>query len=407
MKNTWRFGEKEFTYIREVLDSGFGSSTSGSMNNRFEKAFAKAVGAKYAITFNSGTSTMHSCLAAAEVGPGDEVIVPPLTVISTAAVVIHQNAVPIFADIDPDTFNIDPKDIEKKITERTKAIIPVSLYGLSADLDSIMELAEKHDLIVINDAAEAHMAEYQGRNIGTIAHATSYSLENSKHITTGDGGIVVTNDENLATKIRKHGSMGYAAMTSGDGRIRINKDIFQDPEYKRHDTLGWNYRMPEVAAAIGLAQTERIEFFVEIREKVAKMYSEVVNDCDYLIPQYVPDGYRHTYWTYTVKFEKNIAGISWQDFRKKYIELGGDGIYAAWALTYNETVFENSRFYGEKYPCPHKCPYYEGNVEYKDVFCTNAEEIQPKLMQFVTNYGNIDDAKPKVEALRKTIEYFK
>lgn len=405
MKNTWRFGEREFSYIREVLDSGFGSSTSGSMTKRFESAFADKVGAKYAIAFNSGTSTMHSCLAAAGVGPGDEVIVPPLTVISTAAVVIHQNAVPIFADVDPHTFNINPKEIEKKITDRTKAIIPVSLYGLPPDLDPIMKLAEAHDLIVINDAAEAHMAMYKGKNIGTIAHATSYSLENSKHITTGDGGIVVTNDETLATKIRKHGSMGYAAMTAADGRIRINKDIFQDPTYKRHDTLGFNYRMPEVAAAIGLAQTERIDFFIELREKIAEMYSEVVRGCEYLIPQYVPDGYVNTYWTYAVKFESGIAGVSWQDFRKKYMELGGDGIYAAWALTYLESVFANEMFYGHP-SCPHKCPLYNGKVEYEEGLCPVAEKIQPKLMQFVTNYGSIEEVKPKVEALRKTIEFF-
>ena len=213
MKNTWRFKGNEFKYIREVLDSGFGSSTSGNMCNRFEKAFADKVGAKYGIAFNSGTSTMHSCLAAVGVGPGDEVIVPSLTVISTANVVIHQNAVPIFADIDPMTLNIDPQDVAKRITERTKAIIPVSLYGLSPDLDPLMELAEKHNLAIINDAAEAHMAMYKGKNIGQLSHMTSYSLENSKHITTGDGGIVVTDNEELSQKIRKH-AMVYGKDTT-------------------------------------------------------------------------------------------------------------------------------------------------------------------------------------------------
>lgn len=404
MKNTWRFGKKEFVYIREVLDSGFGSSTSGNMCNRFERAFADKVGAKYGIAFNSGTSTMHSCLAAADVGPGDEVIVPPLTVISTANVIIHQNAVPIFADIDPRTFNINPKEVEKRITERTKAIIPVSLYGLPADLNPLMELAKRHNLTVINDAAQAHMAMYKGKNIGSIAHMTSYSLENSKHITTGDGGIVVTNDEKLAQKIRKHSSLGYSAIKSGDGRIRINKEIFQDPNYKRHDSLGWNYRMPEVAAAIGLAQVERIEYFVRLRQKIAEMYSEVVKDCDWLIPQYVPPEYEHTYYTYVVKFESDIVGVSWQDFRKKYIEFGGDGIYAAWSLVYLEPVYSNYNFYGKG--CPHNCPLYKGHVEYKKGLCPIAEEIQPKLMQFVNNYGSIKEAKPKVKALKRTIDYF-
>ena len=134
MNNTWRFGERELTYVREVLDSGFGSSTSGSMNNRFERAFAERVGAKWAITFNSGTGTLHAALEAAGVGAGDEVIIPPLTVISNADVILAQNAIPVFGDIDEDTFNIDPADVARKITPRTRAIMPVALYGLSQDV---------------------------------------------------------------------------------------------------------------------------------------------------------------------------------------------------------------------------------------------------------------------------------
>lgn len=179
MKNTWRFDDTELEFIKEVLASDFISSTSGNMNQRFEQAFAAKVGAEFAVTFNSGTSTMHACLAAAGVGPGDEVIVPALTVISTASVVLHQNAVPIFADVDPETFNIDPEDVRRKITERTKAIIPVSLYGLPADFDPLMEMAAEHDLVVIEDDAQAHLAQYRGRTVGTIGHMASFSFENS------------------------------------------------------------------------------------------------------------------------------------------------------------------------------------------------------------------------------------
>ena len=274
MKNTWRFGGKELDYLREVIDSGFGSGTSGSMNNRFEKAFAEKVGAAWAITFNSGTSTLHAALDAMGVAPGDEVITTPLTVISNLDVILSQNAIPVFADIDPETFNIDPEDVARKMTPRTKALMPVSLYGLSCDLDPLMALAEAQGIMVLNDAAQAFQAQYKGRRIAEVAHVTSYSFENSKHVTTGDGGIVVTNDEALATHIRKFGSLGYAAMTSGEGRIRINKDIFQDPTYKRHDAYGYNYRMPEVAAAVGLAQTERIDHFVSLRREIAEMYLE-------------------------------------------------------------------------------------------------------------------------------------
>lgn len=398
MKNTWRFGDQEFNYVREVLDSGFGSGTSGSMNNRFEAAFAKKVRANYAVTFNSGTSTLHAALYAAGVGYGDEVIIPPLTVISNLSVVLASNAVPVFADVDPDTFNISPESIKERITERTKAIMPVPLYGLPCDFDPILEIAKERGIVVINDAAEALGAEYKGRPIAEICPITSFSLENSKHITTGDGGIVVSMEEKYAVLMRKFGSLGYAALKATDGRVRSNKDIFQDPNYSRHDDHGFNYRMPEVAAALGLAQTERMDLFVDIRCKIADMFHEVVRDCPYLVPQKVPAGYKNSYWCYTLKYMRD--DIPWQDFRHKYMDFGGDGIYAAWKLIYQENVVKSGRW---KSVCP---PLYD-NIDYPDGICPNAEAIQPRLMQFVNNYGDVDQAEPKVEALRKTIEYFK
>jgi len=397
MKNTWRFSGNELKYLREVIDSGFGSGTSGSMNNRFENAFAEQCGAKYAITFNSGTSTLHAALAALDINAGDEVIVPPLTVISNIDVIFAQNAVPVFADIDPNTFNIDPKYIEKKITKKTKCIMPVSLYGLSADLDPIMKIAKKNNIGVINDAAEAFGSLYKNKKIAEIADITSYSTENSKHITTGDGGIVVTNNEKYAIAMRKFGSLGYAAMKSGDGRIRINKNVFQDPSYKRHDTLGLNYRMPEVAAALGLAQTERLKHFLDLRIKIAEMYLEAVSECNFITPQKTPDGYLNTYWCFTVKFEHK--DVSWKEFRDKFLSFGGDGIYAAWTLSYEETVM-TSEIYKKK------APHYYKNLSYKKGLCPVAEITQPKLMQFVTNYGDIREASVKIKALKKTIDFF-
>ena len=371
MQNTWRFSGKELDYLREVIDSGFGSGTSGGMNNRFEKAFAEKVGSKYAITFNSGTSTLHAALHALDVNAWDEVIIPPLTVISNVDVIFARNAIPVFADIDSETFNIDPEDIKRKVTEKTKAIMPVSLYGLSCDLDTIMGIAKEKGIGVINDAAQAHGATYKGQPIASLADITSYSLENSKHVTTGDGGIVVTDNEQYAIDMRKFGSLGYAAMKSADGRIRINKDIFQNPNYKRHDSTGLNYRMPEVAAALGLAQTERYEHFVNLRIAIGKMYREVARNCDYLIPQYTPEGYLNTYWAYTVKYERD--DVSWDNFRKKYIEFGGDGIYAAWVLSYEETLVATGAY-------KKLCPYYFNDLEYPRGICPVAENIQPKLI---------------------------
>ncbi|MFC2087680.1 DegT/DnrJ/EryC1/StrS family aminotransferase, partial [Bacteroidota bacterium] len=179
---------------------------------------------------------------------------------------------------------------------------------------------------------------------------------------------------------------------------RINKDIFQDPNYCRHDSFGYNYRMPEIAAAMGMAQTERIEEFIDLRIKIANLYTNVIKNCDYLIPQKIPEGYRNTYWTYALRFEH--PEVSWQDFRKKYMEMGGDGIYAAWALSYIETIISSEAF---KRVCP---PLYN-ELSFPKGICAVAEEVQPKIMQFVNNYGSPEEAEPKVEALLKTIKYFR
>lgn len=398
MKNTWRFSGKELDYLREVIDSGYASSTVGSMNNRFEKAFAEKVGCEYAITFNSGTSTLHAALHAFNVHAGDEVILPPITVISNFDVIVAQNAIPVFADVDPNTFNIDPEDIRRKITPKTKCIMPVSIYGVSCDLDPIMEIGKEYSIPVLNDAAEAFGCVYKNKSMASIADVTSYSTENSKHITTGDGGIIVTNKPEYAMSIRKYGSLGYASMKSGEGRVRImNKDLFQDPNYKRHDELGLNYRMPEVAAALGLAQTERLDYFLDLRISIANLYKEAIKDCDYLVPQEIPDGSNNTYWTFAVKYEK--TDVSWYEFRNKFIEFGGDGIYACWALSYEETVVTSGAY--KKH-----CPQIFQNINYPKGTCPVAEKIQPKIMQFVTNYGSVKEANQYVEALIKTIDYF-
>ena len=398
MKNTWRFSGNELNYVREVIDSGFGSGTSGGMNNRFESAFAKKVGCKYAITFNSGTSTLHAALHALDVNAGDEVIIPPITVISNIDVIFAQNAIPVFADVDPDTFNIDPNEIRKKITSKTKCIMPVSIYGLSCDLDPIMEISREYGIPVLNDAAEAFGCTYKGKKMSSIADITSFSTENSKHITTGDGGIVVTNNEKYAMLMRKFGSLGYASMQSSEGRIRIiNKDDFQDPAYKRHDDIGLNYRMPEVAAALGLAQTEKLEYFINLRISIANLYKEAIQGCEYMVPQVTPEGLNNTYWTFAVKFlHKDIA---WQEFRKKYMEFGGDGIYACWALTYDETVVSSGMYK------KHNPSIYE-HLSFEKGLCPNAEVIQPQIMQFVTNYASVEEAKPFADALKKTIDFF-
>lgn len=399
-----RIGEKERQYVLEVLDSQFSSSAGSNMTNRLEKEFAERFGVKYAIAHINGTATMHSALAAAGVGPGDEVIVPPLTMASTSFAVLHANAVPVFADIDPQTFTIDPKDIRRKITPYTKAIIPVALYGLSPDMDAIMDIARKHDLTVIEDDAECFLGYYKGRVVGSIGHMASFSFQSSKHITSGEGGMVITDDKELANKVRRFNSLGYAGVGATKGKI--TKGDIQDPEYERHVSLGFNYRIPELCSAVALAQVERLDELVEMRKEIAKMYSEAVSGCSWLKPQEVPEGYVHSYWAYVLKLDTEAVDFTWHDFRKKYMELGGDGIYAAWLPNYLEPVFKEYSFYPRG--CPTQCSHYKGQTQkYQKGLCPVAESVQQNLLQFKTNYFDIDQADKQVETLSKTIKYFK
>ena len=388
-----RISDKERAYVLEVLDTQFRASASGIMTKRLEEKFAGKFGVKYAISHANGTMTMHSALAAAGVGRGDEVIVPPITMASTAFVTLHNNAVPVFADIDPKTFTIDPVDIEKRITPKTRAVIPVSLYGLTPDMDAIMEIARKHNLTVIEDDAQCFLGYYKGRIVGSIGHMASFSFQSSKHMTSGEGGMLITDDEELANKARAFSNLGYAIVGGKPGEGKVSKETIQDPKYERHTSVGWNYRISELCAAVALAQLERLEELVAWRIEIARLYDEVVRSCDWLVPQAVPEGYQHSYWTYVVKLENNGA-FSWYDFRKKYMELGGDGIYSAWQLNYLEPAFRGQKFDESQ------------SQKYEAGLCPVAESIQPKLLQFKTNYMDMSTARQKAEALAKTIDYF-
>jgi perosamine synthetase len=388
-----RISEKERSYVMEVLDSQFKTSASGNMTKRLEEKFAEVFQTKYAISFSNGTATMHAALAAAGVGPGDEVIVPPLTMASTSFAVLHAGAMPVFADIDPYTWTIDPKSVEKRISPRTKAIIPVAIYGLSPEMDALMDIAKKHNLFVLEDDAQCFLGSYKGRMVGSVGHASSFSFQSSKHMTSGEGGMVTTNNEDLANRIRRFNSLGYGAVGAAAGKGKITKETIQDPKYNRHVSMGWNYRMPELCAAVALGQLERLEELVEMRIKVAKLYSEAVEECSWLLPQAIPEGYVHSYWTYVLKLV-NDGEFSWSDFRKKYMEFGGDGIYAAWQLTYLEPSLLVKTFSSDQ------------SQAYECGLCPIAEATQPWLLQFKTNYLDLSLAEQKAESLAKTITYF-
>ena len=396
-----RIAENERKYVLEVLDTDFCSSKSSMMMTRLEQYFAKVFDVNYAISHINGTATLHCAIAAAGVNAGDEVIVPPLTMSSTTFAVLQNNAVPVFADVDEKTFNIDPKSIRENITDKTKAIMPVSLYGLPCDSQEIRRIANEYGIKVIEDNAECLGGKINGIYAGKFSHMTSFSFQSSKHITSGEGGMVITDDETLAMNLRRFSCLGYAGVGAKKGKI--TRDDIQSPEYERHCSMGWNYRLPELCAAVALAQMERMEELVSRREDVAGLFMSKIEDCEWLTPQFVPKGYENSYWTLAVQLDTDH--VPWHEFRDKYRDNGGDGIYAAWQLAYLEPMFQQTVLEGREIFF-HEPFNSRAISQYKRGLCPVAEKLQPRMLQFKTNYWNWEEAEKQADILTKTIRYF-
>lgn len=399
-KTIQRVGEHERVYVEEVLASDFANSKNVGMLGRFEKAFAEKLNVKYAIAHTNGTATLHSALYAAGVRAGDEVITTPLTMSATCMSILQADATPVFADVIENTFQIDPKSIEKIITPRTKAIMTVALYGLSPEMDEIMAIAEKYSLKVIEDDAQCLLGFYKGRTVGSIGHLSSFSLQSTKHITAGEGGVVCTNDSDLADNARRFSVLGYGSVSRAHGII--TKDDIQDPNYDRHVQMGYNYRMSELCAAVGLGQLEHIDELVERRIDVANLFLDAIGDCAWLIPQFTPEYSVNTYWAFAMRLVH--SNIKWTKFRKRFMELGGDGIYAAWKPSYLEPMFQTKDFSGKERIIEKFHP--EPRHEWKEGLCPIAEKVQKQILAFKTNYWDWSRAEKQAEILKKTIASF-
>lgn len=395
MSNTYspfgKFNGNEAEYVLRALDSENPENRERPWVQRFEEAFAEKVGAKYAIAVNSGTSGLHAAMYAAGVGPGDEVIQPAMTVVMDAYATLHMGAVPVFADIDPTTQGIDPADVARKITPRTKAIITVSWQGLPVDMDPIMELAAKHNLVVIDDSAQTMMGRYKGSVSGANAHIGVFSFEHKKHLTTGsEGGMIVSSDDMLATRARKFAGIGYKHMTATAGRTHLAMSTVQDPAYERFDTIGLNYRMNAISAAVGLAQLERVDHIVARRQACARFFLEAVAGCSWMVPQVVRPGIEHTYYTFAVDYRGlEERGVTWKDFYNRYKEMGGDGFYGCVVTPYLEPALKGKVF---------------GGVTMAPGLNPKAEELQRRIMQFKTNYRDLGVARQKTEILAQLID---
>lgn len=313
-------GQKEISNVVDVLKSGM--IAQGPKVLEFEKEFSSWVGADYGVATNSGTSALHVSLLSCGIGAGDEVITTPFTFIASGNSIVYTGAKPVFGDIDLKTYTLDPNSIEPLITDKTKAIMPVHLYGQSADMGAICDIAQDYDLLVIEDAAQAHGTTFEGKKVGSIGDMACFSFYPTKNMTTSEGGMITTNNGEFVEEahiFRAHGS-----------RVKYH-----------HDDIGYNFRMTDISAAIGLAQLEVIDEFNRKRIANANYLNEGLADIDNVVTPYVRKSSTHVYHQYTIRVEGNRD--EWIDIlTKKGI---GTGVHYPIPL-YNQPVYQKLGFTG-------------------------------------------------------------
>jgi len=306
------FDDSEICEVIDAIKSNWVSK--GPKTAEFEKRFAEYVGVKHAIATNSCTAALHTALAAKGIGAGDEVITTPLTFAASANVIIHTGARPVFADIDPYTYVIDVNKIEERISERTKAIIPVHYSGQACEMDRILEIARKHRLFVLEDAAHAVYTTYKGKMIGSIGDATAFSFYATKNLSTGEGGMLTTNDDELADKARiisLHGMSRDAWKRYGKGGSWYYEVLYP----------GFKYNMTDIQAALGLHQLEKLKSMQNTREEYAEMYNSAFKDMEEIITPKVVPGNRHAWHLYVVRINGRLLGIDRNRFIEELAEM--------------------------------------------------------------------------------------
>lgn len=290
----------ELKYVTDAVQTGWISS-AGKYVTAFEQQFAEYCGCKYGVAVCNGTVALHLALVALGIGKGDEVIIPDFTMIATAFAVCYTGATPVFVDADPETWNIDVNKIEEKITSRTKAIIPVHIFGLMCDMDAINDIAQRHGLYVLEDAAEAHGAEYKGHRAGSCSNLAAFSFFANKNITTGEGGMVVTNDEKLYNKLRYFKNMCFSL----DGQRNYI-----------HNDIGYNYRMSNIVAALGLAQVEKANEYREMRIRNNQLYRKSLSAVPGIIFQPLLEGYLNVSWMNAILINPLEYGHTKEELRE-------------------------------------------------------------------------------------------
>lgn len=366
------FEEPEKQAVRAVLDSDDVNYHRGDCGIRFEAAFAQWVGVRYGLAVTNGGAALQCAVAACEVGPGDEVIVPAHTYIASDLAPAWLNAVPVFADVDPQTLNLSAATICDRITERTRAIVAVHMYGRPCDMGEIMELAAEHDLLVVEDCAQAHGATYQGAKVGSLGHIAAFSFCQTKHMTTGgEGGAVVTDDLDLARRARAAAHYGILYdEPDEDGRWRGSSG---------RTCIGWNLRMTEMQSAIGLAVLQRLDESVARRRELAAYLTQGLAESAAVDP--IPEGLdrTHTYFRYDCLFNADAVTCTRDEFVRA---VGAEGVPISRGSSFAnhlEPVFAEHLGPGGT-ECPFACPWYESQAIYEPGSCPVSEAIGERVV---------------------------
>ena len=366
-------GKEEVMAAKEVVETGILSQFLGCWDKdfyggpkvqEFERTCEKYFGVKHVVTVNSWTSGLIVAVGAIGIEPGDEVIVTPWTMCASATAILHWNAIPVFADIEPETFNLDPKSVEANITPYTKAIMAVDIFGHSCDIDALMEIAKRHNLKVITDTAQAPGAFNKGRVTGTLAHVGGYSLNYHKHIHTGEGGILVTDDDDIFERlqlIRNHAE----AVVADKGVTNLT------------NMVGHNFRLGEIESAIGVVQLKKLKGFVEGRQRVAERLTDGLKYLPGLRTPVVKPDCTHAYYMYPMILDVDLLGVSREKIHAALEAEGVTGLAAGYANVHMLPMYQKKIAYGSK-GFPWTSDICRRDVSYEKGICPVAEQLHDK-----------------------------
>lgn len=385
-----RFGAEEIALVTEALEQNTLFYWKGKMTKRFCAKFADMYGAKYCAASSSGTASIHVALGACGIGCGDEVITSPITDMGSVIGILYQNAIPVFADLDPHTYNMTPESVEAKITDKTKAIIVVHLAGNAAEVDKIVEVAKKHNIYVIEDCAQAYCCEYKGKYVGIFGDIGCFSLNDFKHISAGDGGMIITDNEELYHN---------AVMFADKNYNRFGADVA-----KNVTNLAPNYRMNELTAAVAIAQLDKVEDICARRNAFCEELNREIESIPGISAHKITDGCKSSWWFYLLRVNEEELGADNEEFAKA-LRAEGINAYAGYlpSCVYQYDMFKNKTIYpgNSQYP-------FDGSYEYKDGDCPVAEEILDTCIKLhITEFYNKQDLEDTIKAIKKTAQYYR